>query len=374
MLRRAPLYVFYDERVLAHDTGAGLFESGPSELLAAPELHPENAERLRNMLSVLERGPLAESLVWRPGRLATDGELETVHDPAYVEEVRAACAAGGARLTRTTPLAADSWEPIRAAAGTSLAAADAVLGGETRIAFALVRPPGHHAQPAQADGYCFFNNTALAAERARAAGVARVAVVDWDVHHGNGTQACFWESVRRAHRLAAHGARALGTLASADRSTGRGRPGRRRGLQRERRAAGRIGRSGLRRRPGGGGRAGRARVPAGAPDRRLRAGRELLDPNGRQNVTMAGFRRIGSSIAELADELCEGRLVLVQEGGYARTYAAFCLHATLEGVLGAEEPLLPDPLAYVPDDAARGREALVAARSELGRFWAFGAP
>ena len=374
MLRRAPLHVFYDERVLAHDTGAGLFESGPSELLAAPELHPENAERLRNMLSVLERGPLAESLVWRPGRLATDGEVETVHDPAYVEEVRAACATGGARLTRTTPLAADSWEPIRAAAGTSLAAADAVLGGETRIAFALVRPPGHHAQPAQADGYCFFNSTALAAERARAAGVERVAVVDWDVHHGNGTQACFWD---RSDVLTVSLHMAHGPWGPSHPQTG---------------APDEVGQD------EGAGFNVNVELPVGSGDqayadalaevvapvvREFRPGlligacgqdASCFDPNGRQNVTMAGFRRIGSSIAELADELCEGRLVLVQEGGYARTYAAFCLHATLEGVLGAEEPLLPDPLAYIPDDAARGREALVAARSELGRFWAFGTP
>ena len=99
-----------------------------------------------------------------------------------------------------------------------------------------------------------------------------------------------------------------------------------------------------------------------------------FDPNGRQNVTMAGFRRIGAAVAGLAGELCEGRLLLVQEGGYARTYAALCLHATLEGVLGAEAPLLPDPLAYVPDDTARGREALAAARTGLRRFWDFAAP
>ena len=81
-----------------------------------------------------------------------------------------------------------------------------------------------------------------------------------------------------------------------------------------------------------------------------------FDPNGRQNLLMAGFRRLGRVVAEAADELCDGRLVLVQEGGYARTYAAYCLHATLEGVLGTG-PLLADPIGYLPDDAAsrRGR-------------------
>ncbi len=374
MLRRGPLHVFYDERVLDHDTGSGLFEAGPSELLAVPELHPENAERLRNMVGVLERGPLAPELTWRPGRLATTVELETVHDPGYVEAVRRTCLEGGGRLTRTTPLGSESWEPILAAAGTSLAAVDAVLAGETHTAFALVRPPGHHAQPAQADGYCFFNNAALAAERARAAGVERVAVIDWDVHHGNGTQACFWE---RPDVLAVSLHMAHGPWGPSHPQTG---------------APDEVGAG------SGAGFSVNVELPIGSGDgayadaleqivapvvRQFRPGLVIgacgqdascFDPNGRQNVTMAGFRRIGAAVAGLAGELCEGRLLLVQEGGYARTYAALCLHATLEGVLGAEAPLLPDPLAYVPDDTARGREALAAARTGLRRFWDFAAP
>jgi len=83
---------------------------------------------------------------------------------------------------------------------------------------------------------------------------------------------------------------------------------------------------------------------------------------------MAGFRRIGRILAETAEELTEGRLVLVQEGGYARTYAALCLHATLEGVL-LLEPLLEDPIAYLPDDPCRGREGIDAAISFLSRYW-----
>ena len=94
-----------------------------------------------------------------------------------------------------------------------------------------------------------------------------------------------------------------------------------------------------------------------------------FDPNGRQNVSMAGFRRIGQLVGELAEELCEGRLVLVQEGGYGRTYSGYCLHATLEGVLGFPEPLLLDLLAYVPDDASRGREGIEATRVALSPFW-----
>jgi acetoin utilization deacetylase AcuC-like enzyme len=96
-----------------------------------------------------------------------------------------------------------------------------------------------------------------------------------------------------------------------------------------------------------------------------------MDPNGRQNVSMDGFRAIGRVVGEAARELCGGRAVLVQEGGYARTYAAFCLHATLEGVLAVPEPLLADLLSYIPDDFARARESVEAVQSALSRYWTF---
>ena len=188
------LAVFWHDDVLLHDTGAGLFETGPNELLDEPELHPENDVRIRNMRSLLTRGPLAPHLDWRDGRHATEAELALVHDPAYVTSIKRQMAAGGGRLEDGyTVISEHSWRAATAAAGTALAAADAVLEGDTRVSLALVRPPGHHAQPAVADGYCFFNNAALAAERARRAGIERVAVVDWDVHHGNGTQECFYD-------------------------------------------------------------------------------------------------------------------------------------------------------------------------------------
>ena len=361
--------VFWDERVLAHDTGSGAFEAAPSELLAVQELHPENAERVRNMRSLLLRGPLAPHLRWREGRLVEPAELETVHDPAYVASVRELCGAGGGRVTATTVLGPGSWEPLAAAAGTCLAAADAVLDDEARVAYALVRPPGHHAQPAQADGYCFFSHAALVAERARGRGVERVAVVDWDVHHGNGTQECFYD---RADVLTVSLQMRHGAWGPSHPQTGE---------------ADEIGRG------AGEGFNVNLALGVGAGDRtyadalaaivlpilrRYRPGlivgacgqdASCFDPNGRQNVTMAGFRRLGAALAAAADELCGGRLVLVQEGGYARTYAAYCLHATLEGVLGLPEPLLADPLAYVPDDPSRRREGIVAARAALSPFW-----
>jgi acetoin utilization deacetylase AcuC-like enzyme len=361
--------VFFHPAVLGHDTGSGLFEGGPSDLLDVPELHPENAERVRNMVSVLRRGPLADRLRWHDGRLATEDELARVHDPAYITSIREACERGGRVFAPSTLLTADSWEPVCAAAGTALAAGDAVLRGEAAVAYALVRPPGHHAGPATADGYCFFNNAALVAQRALDGGCARVAVIDWDVHHGNGTQACFYDrsdvlTVSMHMRHGSWGASHPETGSAAEVGVGAG-AGRNVNVE-----------LGL----GSGARAyltafERVVAPivrAYEPDLTVGAcGQDAsgFDPNGRQNLLMSGFHRLGRAVGELAAEVCDGRLVLVQEGGYARTYASYCLHATLEGVLGTER-LLADPIGYLPDDATRGEGDIALLRTYLAPFWA----
>jgi len=130
------LAVFWHDAVLEHDTGVGVWETTPSDLIEVDELHPENAERLRNMRSILERGPLAGDLAWRAGRLADEQELETVHDPAYVAELRAACEAGGRRLGYTTVLSPGSWRPLLAAVGTTREAP-----GDSTRADPSPRPP-----------------------------------------------------------------------------------------------------------------------------------------------------------------------------------------------------------------------------------------
>jgi acetoin utilization deacetylase AcuC-like enzyme len=369
MMTDAAIDVFWDERVLEHDTGSGLFDTEERALLAVPELHPENVERILNMKSVLERGPIAAHLRWHPGRLADLDELAVVHETGYLESIEEACRRGGGRFTKTTHVVPGSWPALLAAAGTCLEAVDAVLEGRSRVAYALVRPPGHHAQPGQADGFCFLAHETLVAERARARGIDRVAVVDWDVHHGNGTQECFY---RRADVLTI-------SLHMTHGSWGTSHP--------------QLGNAEELGEGEGEGFNVNVELDIGAGDatyadaiselvvpivRQFRPGlivgacgqdASAFDPNGRQNVSMAGFRRIGRLVGELAEELCEGRLVLVQEGGYGRTYSGYCLHATLEGVLGLPEPLLPDLLAYVPDDASRGREGIEATRAAVSPFW-----
>jgi len=365
----AALDVFWHPAVLEHDTGSGVWEAPPSDLLDTEELHPENAVRMRNMRSVLERGPIGERIRWRDGRLADPAELEAVHDPRYVADIRAACEAGGRRLTATTVLSAGSWRPLLAAAGTTLAAADAAIAGEVSAAYALVRPPGHHAGPSVADGYCFFNNVALAAERFRAAGFERIAAVDWDVHHGNGTQACFYErddvltiSVHMRHGSWGTSHPETGSPWESGVGTG---------------AAHNVN---LELRPGSGDgayaeafrRVVEPVLERYGPDALIGASGQdasAFDANGRMNVTMDGFHAIGRSMRAAAGRSA-APLLLVQEGGYARTYAAYCLHATLEGVLGTER-LLPDPLAYMPDDPAHATEDIDAVCREHER-WGLG--
>jgi acetoin utilization deacetylase AcuC-like enzyme len=364
----AELHVFWHDDALLHDTGSGVFEHPPSPLLEVPELHPENDVRVRNMKSILERGPLAGRVRWREGRHATRDELALVHDPGYVESIREFCAAGGGTLTWSTTVSRSSWAAALAAAGTTLAAAEAVLAGEARIAYALVRPPGHHAQPAQADGYCLFSNVALAAEHARRSGVERVAVLDWDVHHGNGTQECFYErddvlTVSLHMRHGAWGPAHPQTGAPDEIGRGRGE-----------------GHNVNVELPPGTGDGGYVRaleeIVAPILDRfepellLVACGQDAnqFDPGGRQCVTMEGFRRLGTAARELAERHCGGRIVLAQEGGYARTYSAFCLHATLAGALGVETGL-DDPCAYLPDDPTHADAELANVRSSLSAYW-----
>jgi acetoin utilization deacetylase AcuC-like enzyme len=363
------LDVFWHPATLEHDTGSGVWEAPSSDLIEVPELHPENAERIRNMRSVLERGPLAPRLGWKDGRLAEVEELAVVHDLGYVSDLLQACEAGGVHLSSTTVLSATSWPALLASAGTTLAAVDAVVAGDAAIGYALVRPPGHHAGPATADGYCFFNNVALAAERFRAAGAERVAVVDWDVHHGNGTQSCFYDrddvlTISLHMRHGSWGPTHPETGGPEEVGLGEGvgynvnvemRAGAGDGAYAE--AFRRVVMPILERyRPD-------AVIGASGQDA------SAFDANGRMNVSMDGFHAIGERLRESV-ERSGAQLVLVQEGGYARTYAAYCLHATLEGVLGSER-LLPDPIAFMPDDPTHADADIEAVCAALGH-WGLG--
>lgn len=156
--------------------------------------HPENPDRIEAVVDELERaGELEERLVVEA---TATGEvaIEAVHTPEHVEAVRGLAEGGGGWVDADTWVGPESYEVALQAAGGAIQAVEMVLSGEAPSCFALVRPPGHHATPDRAMGFCLFNNVAVAARHAQAAfGIERVAILDWDVHHGNGTQDVFWE-------------------------------------------------------------------------------------------------------------------------------------------------------------------------------------
>jgi acetoin utilization deacetylase AcuC-like enzyme len=167
-------------RYLDHDTGSG---------------HPERPARLTAVLRGAEAAGLGEDLVWIEPDAATDADLARVHSTRYVEAVERFCASGGGWLDGDTVVHPASFEAATLAAGAGLTAVERLEAGEGDAAFCAVRPPGHHAEPTQAMGFCLFNNVAVTAAALAARG-ERVLIVDYDAHHGNGTQDTFFADPR----------------------------------------------------------------------------------------------------------------------------------------------------------------------------------
>lgn len=168
----------YDSRYLAHDMGAG---------------HPESPNRLRAIMQRLEQSGLAAELMRIEPRKAEDEWITLVHRPEYVEHLnRESPTSGRVSLDADTCMSPGSLTAAYLAAGGALAGVDAIMAGHVQHVFCAVRPPGHHAEAGRAMGFCLFNNVAIAARYAQKRyGLQRVLIVDWDVHHGNGTQHSF---------------------------------------------------------------------------------------------------------------------------------------------------------------------------------------
>jgi len=345
------LAVFWHEGMLAHDAGRGVFDSGRDPgFLDVLDQHPENADRVRNMVSILRRGPVAPFLSWHSGRPAHASELLSFHSPEYIEELVQLNATGAKKLCEGTFLNPGSWGAALLAAGTTLSAAKHILDGRGNLAYALVRPPGHHAQPGRADGYCFLNNAGLAVHLALDSGRPKVAVVDIDVHYGNGTAEGFYrtDNVLTISLHMRHGSWGP----SHPQSGSVDEIGEGKGLGYNLNIP----------LPNGSGDAGyeyamnELVVPAIDKFQPqflvfvVGQDSSAFDPNGRQCLTMEGYRKIGQIMRGVANRHSNGQILIVQEGGYHITYSAYCLHATLEGVLDLEAPLLDDPIAYYPED------------------------
>lgn len=170
--------LYTDDRFLEHETGT----------------HRERPERLKAITAELARTGLAAKCTPAETRTASVEEISRIHGAMYVARVGEFANAGGGWIEQDTFLSRKSYEVARRAAGTSLAAVDAVMKGPEKSALCLIRPPGHHALVHDAMGFCLFNNIALAADHAiKQHKLERVLVIDWDVHHGNGTQDIFYE-------------------------------------------------------------------------------------------------------------------------------------------------------------------------------------
>jgi len=362
------LRVYWHDDCLLHDGGPSVLENDPPDYIVLPEPHVETAMRVQNIKGILEKGPLRNRVDWRNGRAATDDEIVTFHTSAYLDEIKAAAANLPVRIDNFgTIMNEGSYEAALAAAGTTLEAMDAVMNEPGGPVYSLVRPPGHHAQPTMGDGNCIFNNLAIAVERARQQGAEKVAVIDWDVHHGNGTQTGFYErpdvltfSIHMDHRSWGESHPELGLADEVGSGAG-------------------VGFNRNVPLPYGVGNAGYEAVLTDLvtpliddfePDVIIVAAGEdanCFDPNGRMVLTVDGFRRMGQIARELASRHCNDRMLLVQEGGYSPTYTAFCAQGMLEGVLGVTQDLIEDPIGYYPDHSGHGLAVLATIRAEWER-------
>jgi len=169
----------YDDMYLQHDTGQG---------------HPENAKRLLNTREYLRTTKIMEQVLQESPRAASTEEINLVHPQSYVQSVKQIAEGGGGWLDDDTAVSGASYQAAIYAAGAVLKAADSIMEEKEKNAFCLIRPPGHHATPERGMGFCLFNNAAIAAKYLQTHyHLKKILIVDWDVHHGNGTQDTFYE-------------------------------------------------------------------------------------------------------------------------------------------------------------------------------------
>lgn len=333
---------FWDERCFWHAGGNYAFTmpiGGLVQPLAAGGL-PENPETKRRLKNLMDVTGLTKQLDARTAPEATREALARVHPISYLDEFKRLSDAGGGELGRRTPFAQGGYEIAALSAGLAIEAVDAVASGQLTNAYSLSRPPGHHCLPDFPNGFCLLANIAIAIEAAQAKGMAkRVVVLDWDVHHGNGTEAIYYDRDDvLTISLHQEGNYPIDSGALTDRGTGKG-------------AGHNIN---LPMFAGSGHTAymhamERVVIPAieaHQPDMIIVAcgfDAAMVDPLARMQATAETFAEMTKSIKATAERLCNGKLVLVHEGGYSEFYVPFCGHATIAALAGVENTAL-DPM------------------------------
>ncbi|MDQ6645155.1 MAG: class II histone deacetylase [Chloroflexota bacterium] len=330
----------FDERFLGHDTGVQTtVKMREGSFPLAPEPHPSSLFITQRIKQFLDGSGLTARMQLIASRAAHEDELTVYHTREYIAGIRAMSEGVGpmkgpwGEAELDTPLSHASFEAALYAAGGAMNAVSAVINGEVRNAYALLRPPGHHAMKNRAMGFCIFANAVIAAYYARKVyGLERVMIVDWDVHHGNGTQDAFYQDASVLF-VSLHQHNWYPQLSGELEQVGSG--------------------------PGAGYTVN-IPLPAGTGDRGYRAAFEQLvlpvglqyrpqliiisagqdaswlDPLAQMMMTMAGFRQLSEDMVKLADEVCAGRLVMLQEGGYSAAYVPYCTVAAVEPLLGVD--------------------------------------
>ncbi|MEJ6402785.1 class II histone deacetylase [Yoonia sp. 2307UL14-13] len=337
---------FWDEKCFWHAGGnyAGMLPVG-GLVQPLPGGLPENPESKRRLKNLIDVTGLAKELLMSGATAATMDDLRRVHPERYLSAFKTLSDDQGGEIGLRAPFGPGGFEIAALSAGLAKAALFAVLCGELSNAYALSRPPGHHCLPDRPNGFCLLNNIGIAIEAARAAGLAgRFAVLDWDVHHGNGTEAVFYD---RADVLTVslHQDRnyPMDTGAFTDRGADVGQgfnlniplpPGT--GHHGYLSAMNRVALPAIR---------------AFRPDVLIVAcgfDASANDPLGRMLATSETFGAMTQQVMDLTADVCNGRLVMVHEGGYSEVYVPFCGHRVLE-VMSGSDVHAPDPMAATFD-------------------------
>lgn len=324
----------------------------------APAGHPERAARAEAVRDALLDAGLRDRGRQVPIRAARDEELARVHTAAYLDELSRAVPGQTGWLDPDTYFSPGTWDAALAAAGSVAELATQVLAGALSSGLAVVRPPGHHAEAGRAMGFCLLNNVAVAAAAARAAGAARVAILDWDVHHGNGTQQIFWDDPSVMY-LSVHQFPFYPGTGAPDEIGG----------------------------PGARGATVNVGLPAGSGDReylaafdhvlvpalrRFRPDLVLVsagfdahhaDPLAAMRVTRMGFTGMARRMRAVADEVAGGRWVVTLEGGYDLAGLGEGATAVLQALVADSVPAVDE--IELADVAPTGQAAIVTTQRAL---------